>query len=103
MAKVTVEFDTEEKDLMVKIDGVEIPDVVCAEFSQSYDDDDMFRVCITSRTKNELTNMRELHHLMAGKTSVADATPSAKFPAFVEQISTSENQVIKDIAELFGC
>lgn len=107
MAKIILDFDTVTKELEVTIDGVDVEDVINAEFYQSYDDKEEFNCGITTSKKDETNDMRMYTRLVAAETKAGQnlvltnkACASVKHVGFVE--AKIPSPVEEDFANFFS-
>lgn len=108
MAKITLEYDTNTKEMALAIDGTPVENVSSLSIYQSYSDEDEFCLNITTVSKDEDHDLRTYTQLMASETAAAreglqrgTACVSTDFPDFVVARSTAENRVHADIAAFF--
>ncbi len=93
MAKINLEFDTETKDLSVKIDGVDVPNVISVElYPGSLDgyDVDEYRCSITTQMMDEEKDINTFTRMSA----------SAK--GFTFNVRPTVEKIKADIKKYFG-
>jgi len=78
MAKIIAEFDTQEKTLVVRMDGQVVDNVVGARFETSYGDEDDYCCSVTTLDRNEDEDMRTYTQVLAssGPQNEADKVRS---------------------------
>lgn len=107
MAKISIEFDTLEKDLVVTIDGAAVENVVGVSIYPSYYDDqdgDEYHCTISTRVKDPEHDTVVTTNICASESVDAKndlAVASEAFKGFVEVPSRVESSVAKDIATYF--
>ena len=88
MAKITMEFDTKDKTLSVKIDGKEIENISSMSAYEVYSDKGKFMFDVTSRTPSEDGDMVTMTHIMASEDGKVEKTISKEV----------DNKVLKNIS-----
>jgi hypothetical protein len=101
MAKILIEFDTNEKTLAATIDGKPVDNVVEVSFCVGYDDKDEYRCCLMTKETNDEHDIQTYTHLRASESIDAkgvDASPS-DIAGFVK--SDAGNSLRQAIANYF--
>lgn len=69
MSKIVATFDTEEKSLVVTLDGEELQDVTYVSAGKSWSDEDDFCMSVSSQTVDEDKGVRRLMTVVACDSS----------------------------------
>jgi hypothetical protein len=105
MAKITVEFDTNSKEMEVAIDGTAVENVTYVSIRPSWNDDDEYCCEVSTRVKDEEHDFSTMTTLCASESigsKVEGAVASTRFEGFVERSAPEHTQLSKDVAAFFG-
>lgn len=104
MAKMTMSFDTISKALEVSIDGKKVENCVSLSVYPSWKEEDEFRCCVLTRTKDEASDMETMTQICASEAKKDSLDYQAsEFEGFVQaKVVKADDNIKQSIASLFG-